>query len=760
MTRKAVWSILAGASLTALASGALAQAVPDQGADNQRQGLEEIVVTARRQAENLQTTPVSVSAVSEKMLERANVTQIDRITTMVPNVSIQQQSGFLGGNTAFIRGIGTQEPLLTVDSPVGIYIDGIYVGRSNAANFALVDLQRVEVLRGPQGTLFGRNTTGGAISMTTKDPSREMGGAVKLGVGNYSDRQAAVRFDTGELGGSGIAATLSYQHLQHNGYTNNPFAPSKASSPGALNSDAVWAKVKGEWGDFSATYIFDYNDLQGLPMAQQPRFLSANVRAYYTNATNGDRFLNNVSEKYKGTLGTFVNERQHVKVWGHGLTLEYGVSDAIRFKSITGFRSYRGDPLGSFYGPPGVFGPTTAGIQEVNPFLSVDKVEETDQVSQEFQILGDTGQFKYVAGLYYFKEDGSTTNPSRSTFVSSPTLATNTSSVLQFDFKAKSYAAFGQASYRPAALDDKLELTAGVRYTKDKKEVNQIRSVARRGNNTFNNTSFNAIVSYQFTDGVMSYVRYGTGYRSGGFNTRASATQNFVFLPEKAKTVEGGIKTELFDRRLRWNAAVFNTDYSNLQITQFVTTTGGNSGGFTSNAKARFSGFEAELQAVPVTGLTLSSSLGYVDAKYKVFIAPNPAAPGTFFNAADQSEFPYVPKWTGNASAQYEGEDIGFGRPLARLAYSYMSNRFFHANQFSGNPLYRKIRSGANRRVDGRVGLTEIPMGGTKVDLSAYVDNIFNKHNIISGIDFGALGFAINSYAPPRRYGLDLKVSF
>jgi iron complex outermembrane receptor protein len=760
MTRKTMLSVMAGVSLAALAGGASAQTVPDQAAVSDRSGLEEIVVTARRQAENLQTTPVSVSAVSEKMLERANVTQIDRITTMVPNVSVQQQSGFLGGNTAFIRGIGTQEPLLTVDSPVGIYIDGIYVGRSNAANFALVDLQRVEVLRGPQGTLFGRNTTGGAISMTTKDPSREMGGAVKLGVGNYSDRQAAVRFDTGELGNSGIAATLSYQHLQHNGFTKNIFAPSKASSPGGLNSDAVWAKVKGEWGDFSATYIFDYNDLQGLPLAQQPRFLSANVRAYYQNATNGSRFLNNVSTSYNGTLGTFVNERQHVKVWGHGLTLEYGVSDAIRLKSITGFRSYRGDPLGSFYGPPGVFGPTTTGIQEVNPFLSVDKVEETDQVSQEFQILGDSGDLKYVAGLYYFKEDGSTTNPSRSTFVLSPTLANNTSSVLQFDFKAKSYAAFGQASYSPSAFDNKLELTAGVRYTKDKKQVNQIRTVVRSGNNTFNNTSFNGIISYKFTDSVMTYVRYGTGYRSGGFNTRASATQNFVFLPEKAKTFEGGIKTEFFDRRLRWNAAVFNTDYSNLQVTQFVTTTGGDSGGFTSNAKARFRGFEAELQAVPVTGLTLASSIGYVDAKYKVFIAPNPAAPGTFFNAADQSEFPYVPKWTGNASAQYEGDDIGFGRPLARLAYSYMSNRFFHANQFSGNPLYRAIRSGANRRVDGRVGLTEVPMGGTKVDVSFYVDNIFNKHNIISGIDFGALGFAINSYAPPRRYGLDLKVSF
>ncbi|WP_029548908.1 TonB-dependent receptor [Rhizorhabdus wittichii] len=759
MTRKTVLSILAGVSLAALANGASAQTVPDQ-ADDQRQGLEEIVVTARRQAENLQTTPVSVSAVSEKMLARANVTQIDRITTMVPNVSIQQQSGFLGGNTAFIRGIGTQEPLLTVDSPVGIYIDGIYVGRSNAANFALVDLQRVEVLRGPQGTLFGRNTTGGAISMTTKDPSEEMGGAIKLGLANYRERQAAARFDTGKLGNSGIAATLSYQHMQHAGFTKNPFSSSRATTPGSLNSDAVWAKVKGEWGDFSATYIFDWNDLRGLPLAQQPRFISNNVRGYYTNATNGGLFLSNVSESYKKSLNLAIAGQQKVKIWGHGLTLEYHVSDALNFKSITGFRSYRANPLGTYYGPPGVFGPTTTGIQEVYPFLSLKKVEETDQVSQEFQVLGDTGQFKYVAGLYYFKEDGSTTNPSNSTFVISPTLASNTASVLTFGFKAKSYAAFGQASYRPAAFDDKLELTAGVRYTKDKKEVSQTTPVLRNGKNTFNNTSFNAIVSYQFTDRVMTYARYGTGYRSGGFNTRASATQNFVFLPEKAKTVEAGIKTEFFDRRLRWNAAVFNTDYSNLQVTQFVTTAVGNSGGFTSNAKATFKGFEGELQAVPVKGLTLSSSLGYVDPKYKVFIAPNPAVPGTFFNAADQSEFPYVPKWTANASIQYEGDDVGFGRPLARLAYSYMSNRFFHANQFSGNVFYRNIRSGANKRLDGRIGLTDIALGATTVDLSFYVDNITNRHNIISGIDFGALGFAINSYAAPRRFGLDLKVSF
>ncbi len=137
-------------------------------------GLEDIVVTARRREEALQDTPVSVSALSSTALERSNVQALDDVTRLMPNVAIQPQTGFLAGNTAFIRGIGSQEPLLSVDSPVGIYIDGIYIGRNNAANIELVDLERIEVLRGPQGTLFGRNTTGGAISMVTKKPAQEL----------------------------------------------------------------------------------------------------------------------------------------------------------------------------------------------------------------------------------------------------------------------------------------------------------------------------------------------------------------------------------------------------------------------------------------------------------------------------------------------------------------------------------------------------------------------------------------------------------
>ncbi|MFD2498239.1 TonB-dependent receptor [Rhizorhabdus histidinilytica] len=209
-------------------------------------GLEEIIVTARRREEAMQDTPISVSALSSASLERSNVQALDDITRLMPNVAIQAQSGFLAGNTAFIRGIGSQEPLLSVDSPVGIYIDGVYIGRNNASNLELVDLERIEVLRGPQGTLFGRNTTGGAISMVTKKPASEFGVEQKVTVAQYDEYAARTRIDTGLLGETGLSATLSYMHRQRDGWLNNKYAKG-SHTQGALNTDAVWAKVHGEW---------------------------------------------------------------------------------------------------------------------------------------------------------------------------------------------------------------------------------------------------------------------------------------------------------------------------------------------------------------------------------------------------------------------------------------------------------------------------------------------------------------------------------
>ncbi len=762
-------ALLLGISAIALGAAApvAAQATPEETVATGG-GLEEIIVTARRREEAMQDTPISVSALSSASLERSNVQALDDITRLMPNVSIQAQSGFLSGNTAFIRGIGSQEPLLSVDSPVGIYLDGVYIGRNNASNLELVDLERIEVLRGPQGTLFGRNTTGGAISMVTKKPATDFGVEQKVTVAQYDEYAARTRIDTGTLGDSGVSATLSYMHRQRDGWLNNKYA-NGAHTQGALNTDAIWAKVHGEWGGFQADYTFDWTDMRGVPGGFQTRFLSPLLRSYYANTT-GNSLLSEVQEDYNKNFSVRSIERQKVKIIGHALTLQYDVNDAITLKSITGRRTYKA-ALGTAYSPPGVFGNTTTGIREVLLYSADAKDEDVKQFSEEFQLLAKFGDFSWVGGLYYFKEDSSYFNPTSYSFVLSPTLAANLSSSTIFDYQAKSYAAFGQASWKPQALDEKLELTFGVRYTKDKKAVQQTATAVRTGKASFDDTSINAVISYKPVDDVMIYGRYGTGYRSGGFNTRAAAGQSFVFDPEKAKTYEVGIKSEFFDRHVRLNAAAFHTDYSDLQVTQYIANAAGG-GGFTNNASARFRGFEVELQAVPVNGLTLDASVGYVDPKYKAIFFPVPATPvpghtpgpgevvGGLGNYADISKFPYVPKWTAHIGGQYLSEDLGFGRLLLKLDFSHTSKRYFMTNILNGLNFANAIADPGQHQFDARVGLIEIPVAGKSLDLSLFVDNLTNEHNISAGIDFGALGFAGNIYNPPRRIGVDAKISF
>ncbi|KQX18184.1 MULTISPECIES: TonB-dependent receptor [unclassified Sphingomonas] len=769
--RKTVTSLLLGISTIAMgmAAPAAAQTTPAEAtATATGGGLEEIIVTARRREEALQDTPISVSALSSATLERSNVQALDDITRLMPNVAIQAQSGFLAGNTAFIRGIGSQEPLLSVDSPVGIYIDGVYIGRNNASNLELVDLERIEVLRGPQGTLFGRNTTGGAISMVTKKPAAEFGIEQKIQIAEYDEYASRTRIDTGLLGDSGVSATLSYMHRQRDGYLNNKYADG-SHSQGALNTDAIWAKVNGEWGSFSAAYTFDWTDMRGVPGGFQTRFLSPLLQSYYANTT-GNSLLDEVQQDYNKNFSVRSKALQRVKIIGHALTLQYDVNDAITLKSITGRRTYKA-ALGTAYAPPGIFGNTTTGIKEVQIYSADAKDEDVKQFSEEFQLLARFGDFSWVGGLYYFKEDSKYFNPTSYSFVLSPTLASNLSSSTIFDYQAKSYAAFGQGSWKPQALDEKLELTLGVRYTKDKKAVQQTASTVRNGKASFDDTSVNAIISYKPVDDVMVYARYGTGYRSGGFNTRASATQSFVFEPEKAKTYEAGIKSEFLDRHVRLNAAVFHTDYKDLQVTQYLATAAGG-GGFTNNASAKFRGFEVEMQAVPVNGLTLDASVGYVDPKYnEIFFivpatpvpghTPGPGeVPGGLGNYADISKFPYVPNWTVHLGGQYLSEDIGFGKLLLKLDYSHTSKRYFMTNILNGLNFANAIADPGQHQIDARIGLVEIPVGGKTMDLSIFAENLTNEHNITAGIDFGALGFAGNIYNQPRRIGVDAKIAF
>ena len=438
-------------------------------------GIEDIVVTARRQRETMQDTPLSISALSSATLDRLNASQIDKIAQVTPNVVLSVTPGSLTALAPFIRGIGNQDPLLTLDSPVGIYIDGVYMGRNAASNISLIDIERVEVLRGPQGSLFGRNTTGGAISIVSRAPAEEPGGSARISYGRFEELKARVMLDTGRIGGTGIAIKGAYMRQQRNGYVDNPFAPSR-NDPGSLRGDSAWLRVNGSYGPLTIDYAFDYSLMRG----QQPGFqvvaLSDTAAAFFgaspffggSAIVTGNKRLSTLPLRYTGL-------RMRNETQGHALTLEYVASPEISLKSITSWRKWTGFQPNS-YTTPGMLGfvldPVTyapLGVEPVHTFYS-DNRQRQSQFSQEFQILGKSDRWSYVAGLYYFREKVAEHNISYLTFPLPGPAGLNLSPETYYDGVSKSWAVFGQVSYQAS---DPLELTLGARYTVDRRRIHQ-----------------------------------------------------------------------------------------------------------------------------------------------------------------------------------------------------------------------------------------------------------------------------------------------
>ena len=754
---------------------AMAQQVAPAAAVEERAGLEDIVVTARRQSESLQRTPIAVTALNSAALEKLNVQQVDKIAQIAPNLVISQQSSGLSAASINIRGIGQTDPSLGLDTAVGVYLDGVYVARSAGSIFDLVDLERIEVLRGPQGTLFGRNTTGGAIQLISKKPSTDFGVTVKGGYGTRDNMFGRVRLDTGNLGGSPISAAFTYYHRQKDGYFDNTLTPD-SKDPGSLNVDALSAAVRGDFGALQVDYSYDYDHRTGAPGFFQTVGLSADALKYYGNseALGGAplQFDPNGRLKSGQQQPGFDNHYTSKTVsQGHNLTMAYEASDALTIKSITGFRklhlfnvlglSGNGDLKGIVLDPV-TFDPS---VQSVTPYNGYNGPQNQKQFSQELQALGSIGEFSYVGGLYYFRESVSEYNAQKLTFIlAGGDAAVNLAPVAAYSQVSKSYAAFGQVSWKPSAIEG-LELTGGIRYTKDKKSIflqnteNGVSTVIGdpRGRTQFHNTSFLGSVSYQLTSDILAYAKMSTGYKSGGFNPRAG-TKN-EFKPEKLTSYEVGLKADLLDHRLRANFAAFYSDYKDLQVPQFASGSGGATTLLVNAGKATFKGVELELTAVPVRGLTLSGALGYTDPKYKEFLFLNPATDVTS-DVADSARFPNVAKFNSNVAAEYIFPPMSIGTIEARVSYSYRSHVYFYPND-EVNPFQKQVSSPATNNVDARIALTDIALGGrAKGEFAITGENLLNEDQVVYGIDFGGLGFAGKFFSEPRRVGVEFKLTY
>ena len=705
--------------MTSTALPALAQ---DQGGS----AIEEIVVTAQKREESLQDTPISIAAFSARDLENKGISGLTDLRAQVPNLQLTPFPNNAATTQIFMRGVGLADDQITQDGGVAVYMDGVYVARSQGLAMEVADLERIEVLRGPQGTLYGRNATGGAINFITRKPDLgDFGFKGQVTIGNYDNRRfkAAVNVPLGET----IAARLSYVNQKQHGFIRNP--GTGIDRWGDKDREAMRADVLWQPSDrFSLRYSYDRTEIGDTPyyVALSPLHPLVLDRPEAGSPLVRDVLPNDITSQ------------------GHSLTAEYEVSDALTVRSITGYRK-----LDNFQNQDyltGALGP--------NPLQKNSSRAKQDQWSEEVQLIGDAldGGLQYVAGFYYFKESGSNFSNS----YSPPTL---TRSFTTATIDNRSYALFGQATYTPQWLDNRLHLTVGLRQSWDKREATLSRQTQVNGgpittipglgdgNRTFKDFSPSFVVAFDASPDVNIYAKAVKGYKSGGFNVRASSITRFDegFGPETLWSYEAGIKSQWLDNRLRFNAAAFISKYSDIQVNVQSDPTNIRLTDVLNAGKATVKGVEVDLTLAPVRNLRLSVNYGYLLARYDEILD----ATGT--NIADNYRFTNAPKHTIALDLTYDLSRLPIGQLSANVNYTAQSDKFTNSTISSG-----KYIIGDYGLLNARLTLGDIP-GVKGVRASLWGRNLTDKNYYIMQFNVGRPGAL---FGEPRTYGIDLNVEF
>jgi iron complex outermembrane recepter protein len=680
--------------------------------------MEEITVTARRREENIQDTPISIAAFSAAALEARGVERADDLARIVPNLIFQQNPG-AGGSASnaavFIRGVGQSDFIPTVDPGVGLYVDGVYLARSVGSLLDLVDIDHVEVLRGPQGTLFGRNTIGGAVSVTTQKPTFDaVGGSSSLLYG--TDNRIEVKGRLNVPLSPSLAASISGALIKQDGYVNQIFTGQELGDHNNLVGKFA-LRWKGEDQELNFTVdgtrtreagpafvlrsvyfgsaIFNPGNQPLLPPGspQTPGFYTINPPAdipvdnfslfhnylatLVTNQGNclglgsptynpagdqknpncyGNQYVGEANKVSYATLRSISND----DLWGAHLTYDWNITAALRIKSITAYRH-----LQSQFQRDGDESPLTI-------YHLIDQLSQ-HQFSEELQIEGESlaKALKWVAGVYYFDENA--VNPNIVDFAPVEALSGGESGT-------NSIAGFAQATYD---LTSQLSFTAGGRYTRDRKTFTPNQYVLDSKGGPFpvglpllppfevaaKFSKFTPMLNaaYHLTADAMVYATYSKGFKSGGFTQRVfpplPATPSFG--PETATSYEIGAKTTGLDNKVHVNAALYRTNYDDIQVQVFqaiapITANGG---------QGRIQGLELEANASPGDGWFFEANAGLTDARYTSI---DPSVIGLTLD----SKFAFVSRWTGMAAVQKELQLGDLGRVSPRIQWTYRSSYF------------------------------------------------------------------------------------
>ncbi|PLK27591.1 TonB-dependent receptor [Novosphingobium sp. TH158] len=639
-TRRTIRMALAATALTTLATPAFAQDAPAEEADG-----EVITVVARKIEEKLIDVPIAVTAMGSAQLTKLGAADLSGVQGAVPNVNIVQGRGSATSANFFIRGIGQPDALQTFDPAVGVYVDGVYLSRIQGALLNMFDVQRVEVLRGPQGTLYGKNTIGGAVNIVSKKPDYDaLNGEAAFTYGRYNE-MTAKGYVSVPLAPGMAAISLAGVYDQRDGIVTDPATGRKYNDRDNLSfrsilrvkaAENVELLVSGDYtrqrnsltlGHATADLVgFDYNATFS---AVTPFIIAAAPTAPYAFKA---------STSFKG------NEGQELDHWGVSGTINVDLSDALQLTSITAYRKLKT----AFFVD---IDATAAELGDV--FVGLDQ----HQFSQEMQLKYTSDKLKGVLGLYYLNEGvDSYQEAYADSYLRYLGTPLNFLRTISDDQVTKSYAAFGQLTY---SLTDKLSLTAGLRYTHESKDyfrtttatttspvfstINIVSTFTFPNSlpspfNTLDRVTFDAwtpmaSLSYKPTENSTIYVSASKGFKSGGFNGRVNglgdvtlavgSTTKIVptFAPETVWTYELGAKASLLDGRVLLSAALFHSQYRDFQARVGGGNTGINGGSFPviNAGKLRMQGFEIEATIKPTKALTLNASVGYLDADYQEF---------------------------------------------------------------------------------------------------------------------------------------------
>lgn len=670
-------------------------------ADNSGE-IREIVVTARFREENLQTVPIAITAVSGDELAARDARDVTALSNTTPNIYLREGSAAYGKSLqSTIRGIGEADYQFTIEPAIGIYVDDVYHGTVFGGVLGLFDLERAEVLRGPQGTLFGKNSLGGAVRLVSKQASGSNTGYFEASTGSYNRLDVRGAYDA-SLIEDRLFLRVSGASLSRDGYMKildfacvNPTQIGNGTAPlsglleqrttddscevgelGDVNTKAARASLRAVISDdLEVTITGDYTRDHTSQSAYKLLSISSTLTSYNNNIAipqygipYDSRFITDspyttYAGYQRGRNGLTTPNESNLDQWGVSAKVDWTLADNIGFTSITAWRNYDG-----FFGRDGDGSPMDVGG-------SVENLRHR-QFSQEARLSGTLfdDRFDWTVGGYYYTATG---NYDSWVYFATLNLTQETYDVAE----STNYSTFAHVGYK---LTDKLKLSGGVRYSDESKGYVFDRVYYETGLRPFALTTadvgydrvdYRAGLDYQLSDDIFLYGSVSSGFRSGGFNPRPlNANQITAVLPETVTSYEVGAKLDLLDRRLQTNIAVFQTDFTNRQVTAVVPDLSGTPNSLRTNAgSARIRGVEAEVTARPVDGLTLTGMIGYNDFDYIDLGAAANVANGPCMSCKPVG----APELNYSLGAQYDADLGSAGELTLRTDWNWRSRIYY-----------------------------------------------------------------------------------